>query len=128
MTLQVTSLPAHWNVPGKAGPRSQVGKHRVASGHGLRPRAAPLAAWPGSTSHRYFTWRQETGQVQPLSITFSSASSSQGDVFRGASGSQGALGSSSGRSHMEPGSLGAQEVSLHGRVPSPMGEVPLGTV
>lgn len=57
--------------------------------HHLQPQAAPSAAQPDATSSRYFTRRQETGEVQPLSTTFSSASSSQGDVFGEASGSQG---------------------------------------
>lgn len=128
MTLQVTTLPAHSNMPGKAGPRSQARKHRIASAYHLRPRAAPSAAWPGATSCRYFMWRQGTGEVQPLPTTFSSASSSQGDVFRGASGSQGGActwlwAAVQGDPTRAGDCLRAQGAPPHSRVPSPMGEV-----
>jgi len=36
MTLQVTTLPARLNMPGKAGPGGPVGKHRAASTHRLQ--------------------------------------------------------------------------------------------
>lgn len=88
------ALPAHLNMPGKAGHQSQAGKQCIALAHHLQPQAVPSAVWPGATRHRYYTWRQETEEAQSLPTTFFSASSSQGNVFREARcrGPQGASG------------------------------------
>lgn len=97
--------------------------------HRLQPQAAPSAAQPDATSSRYFTWRQETGEVQPLSTTFSSASSSQGDVFGEASGSQGGTRTWQQLREMPCGAghcFRAQGALPRSRVPSPSVEMPHG--
>lgn len=97
--------------------------------HRLHPQAAPSAARPDATSSRYFTRRQETGEVQPLSTTFSSSSSSQGDVFGEASGSQGGTRTWQQLREMPCMAghcLRARGASPRSRVPSPRIQMPHG--